>query len=240
MRRKQALFLIVLLAVVPVSLVRAGSRPGYVYDYAGLLDEFEYQALESLCKDVDDLTTNEIVVITLQDLSGFEGDIDLARYEYFNKEELDGVIGIGKTGKDNGVLIIVAFMENFWGIEVGYGLEGDLTDSEAGRIGRNALAPQFEEGEYYYGLFFAVASVAEELGYDVDGFDLGSQTEDLDFIDILFDGDWGTLLWWLFSGSGGAGSIIIVLVILAIFGVGYAVRRRSGGRSGGGGASGRW
>lgn len=240
MRRKSSLILLVILAIIPVSFVHAGSRPGYIYDYAGLLDEFEIGALESLCEDVDDLTTNEIVVVTLSDLSGFEGDIDLARYDYFNEESLDGVVGIGKVGEDNGVLILVAFMENSWSIEVGYGLEGDLTDSEAGRIGRNAIVPQFQEGEYYYGLFFAVASVAEELGYDVEGFDPSSQTEDVDIIDILFDGDWGTLLWWLFSGSGGAGSIIIVLVILALFGVGFVIRRRGGGRSGGGGASGRW
>ena len=234
-----AILIILLATLAPLQTAAAASRPGYVYDLAGILDEYDEAAIGGLCEEVDEATRAEIVVVTLPDLSEYGGDVDLARYRYFNDEPLDGVRGIGKPGEDNGVLILVAMEERAYGIEVGLGLEGDLTDSESGRILREALAPQFREGEYYYGLYLTAARVAEELGVDVEGLDPGGSPGGWDIIEVLLDGDIGYFIWWLLGGSD-LGSGLALLIILVIIGVGIATRRRTGGRSRGGGASGRW
>lgn len=231
--------LILFVSLTHVQTVDASSRPGYVYDFAGILDELDEAAIESLCEEVDVATRIEIVVVTLSDLSSYEGDIDLARYRYFNDVSLDGVKGIGKPQEDNGILILVSLEERVYGIEVGLGLEGELTDSESGRILRETLVPYFGEAEYYYGLFLSVASVSEELGYDVEGFEGDDPQRDRDIIDIILDGDIGYIIWWLL-GSSDVGSGLVFLVILIIIGISIATRRRSGGRSRGGGTSGRW
>ena len=53
--------------------------------------------------------------------------------------------GIGKAGRDNGVLDLVALDERQWRIEVGYGLEGDITDIETNLIAQQYLVPAFEK-----------------------------------------------------------------------------------------------
>ena len=52
--------------------------------------------------------------------------------------------GIGKSGKDNGMLVLVALDERQWRIEVGYGLEGDITDIETNLIAQKYLVPAFQ------------------------------------------------------------------------------------------------
>jgi len=216
-----------------------------VYDYAYLLDEYEEAAIESLLMDVDNATGNEIVVVTLVNLDEFNGDIDMARYRYFNDIPLEGVTGIGKKELNNGVLIIVAWDESEWGLEVGYGLEGELTDSETGRIARKSIVPYFGEGDYYTGLFVCSALVAEEIGYDVERFDPGTGGDSgSSLIDVLLEEDPFYILYWLFSsGFDVAVVLIVILILLALFTGGGKFLRGvagGGGRSGGGGASGRW
>ena len=236
MRKHPLIFLTIILALN--TLAASASRPGYIYDYGGYLDSYEETAINSLCEEVDAATTSEIVIVTLANLDEFNGDIDSARYTYFNSKPLDDIVGIGKEGEDKGVLIIVSYEESAWGIEVGYGLEGDLTDSEAGRIGRNIIVPYFSEGDYYTGLFIAAASVAEEIGYDVEDFE-PTVSDEPDLIDILFNGDWGYFIFYLIGNFGTIGAVI-GLIIMIVIGVSFLGRRTRGGRSGGGGASGRY
>ncbi|TFH13595.1 hypothetical protein E4H04_11680, partial [Candidatus Bathyarchaeota archaeon] len=64
--RKQALTLIILsILLTPTIVVGAQSRPGYVYDYAYLLDESEIGAIEDLCAEIDNNITAEVVVVIL-------------------------------------------------------------------------------------------------------------------------------------------------------------------------------
>ena len=236
MRKLSFFFLTTILVLNSVPLIT--SRPNYVYDYGGYLDSYEEAVIASLCEDVDEATTSEIIIVTLRNLDEFDGDIDSARYSYFNSKSLDGIVGIGKEDEDNGILLLVSMNESAWGIEVGYSHEGDLTDSEAGRIGRNIIKPYFTEGDYYTGLFIAVATISEEIGYDVEDFE-PSIGDDPDWIDILFDGDWGYILFWFIGNFGDLGAVI-GLILLVILGVSFLGRRTRGGRSGGGGASGRY
>ena len=75
--------------------------------------------------------------------------------------------GLGKADKDNGVLFLVAFKEHAARLEVGYGLEGDLTDVEAGRIvSRNSgMAGRFRAGDFSGG----IQAVMEGIKLGVDG-----------------------------------------------------------------------
>ncbi|HXX67499.1 MAG TPA: TPM domain-containing protein, partial [Polyangiaceae bacterium] len=71
---------------------------------------------------------------------------------------------IGSRGKDNGVLIVVARDDRQVRIEVGGGLEGDLTDAQAGRIIRQTIAPAFRAGHYGDGLYDAAVQVLGAVG----------------------------------------------------------------------------
>ena len=89
-------------------------------------------------------TTDQLVVVTLNSLQGY----DIADYGY----QLGRAWGIGQKGKNNGVLLIVAPNEHDVRIEVGYGLEGDLTDAVSRLIIENAILPRFRAGDYPGGI----------------------------------------------------------------------------------------
>ncbi len=132
--------------------------------------------IETYLSEVDSNTTAEIVVFVIQSLVG-HGIKDEDGYEItdivqlgvyiFNDLSLDTpkgpVVGIGKTGKDNGVLVLVAMDQSEWRIEVGYGLEGDITDIESNWIAQQHLVPKFIEEKYGEGLYDTVVALSEEI-----------------------------------------------------------------------------
>jgi len=131
--------------------------------------------IEEYLQQVDTNTTAEIVVYVVQSLIGHgiekEGSeineiVKLGVY-IFNELTLDTpngpVVGIGKKGKDNGLLILVAMEEREWRIEVGYGLEGDITDIESNLIAQQYLIPKFQEGEYGEGIYDTVMALSQEI-----------------------------------------------------------------------------
>jgi uncharacterized protein len=137
-------------------------------------DEWKNE-IEAYLQQVDANTTAEIVVYAVQSLRGHgikrEGSeineiVQLGVY-IFNELPLDTpngpVVGIGKKGKDNGVLVLVAIEEREWRIEVGYGLEGDITDIESNLIAQQYLIPKFQEGKYGEGLYDTVVALAQEI-----------------------------------------------------------------------------
>ena len=73
------------------------------------------------------------------------------------------MLELEKKGKDNGVSILVAMKEQKWRIEVGYGLEGYITDVEAKNIGNEYLVPRFQEGKYGEGLAYTVIALALKI-----------------------------------------------------------------------------
>ncbi len=95
-------------------------------------------------------TGDVVVVATVPDLEGYSG-ID----EYANKLFENHGRGIGKKGKDNGVLIVVAPKERRVRIEVGYDLEQWITDGYAGETIREFMAPRFRQNDYGGGLLAA-------------------------------------------------------------------------------------
>jgi len=128
---------------------------GYVNDFAGILDNASASDLEALITSIEKDTGAEIAVVTVDTLQGIT--IEEYAVELFEKW------GIGKAEEDNGLLILVASTERKVRIEVGNGLEGIITDLEAGRIIDETIVPSFKEGEYSRGIYDAVVTISNQV-----------------------------------------------------------------------------
>jgi uncharacterized protein len=128
---------------------------GRVVDTAGLLSpQFESEIGAQLAAH-EQATTNQVVVVTLESLGGY----DIADYGV----QLGRHWGIGQKGKNNGVLLIVAPAERKMRIEVGYGLEGALTDAVSRDILERRLKPAFRRQNYEAGIREGVSAILAAL-----------------------------------------------------------------------------
>src|SRR5699024_9897540 len=73
---------------------------------------------------------------------------------------------IGAKNKDNGVLLVIAKQDRTLRIEVGYGLEGNITDLQSGRIIRNTIVPYFQQNDYYQGIQAGLNNINSLLNHD--------------------------------------------------------------------------
>jgi uncharacterized protein len=128
---------------------------GRVVDEAGILDPAAKEALERKLADFEAKTTDQFVVVTLKSLQG----TSIEDYGY----QLGRHWGIGRKDKSNGVLLIVAPNERKVRIEVGYGLEGDLTDAVSKLIIENAILPRFKANDYAGGITRGVDDIIQVL-----------------------------------------------------------------------------
>lgn len=135
---------------------------GYVNDFAGVMDASSKERLSSLLTKIEKSGSAEIAVVTIQSIDelGF-ADIEEAAVRLFEEW------GIGKKGKDNGILIIASIKERKVRIEVGYGLEGQIPDGAAGEIIRKGIVPYFKKQGFGEGLYNGVLLVAERIKADV-------------------------------------------------------------------------
>lgn len=127
--------------------------PKLVNDAANVLSPEQRQILEQKLVALDDSTSNQIAVVLIPTLDGYEVQ------EYANK--LFREWGIGSKGTNNGVLILAAIDDRKVWIEVGYGLEGAIPDIVASDIYRNKIVPAFKEGNYYRGIDDAVNALGK-------------------------------------------------------------------------------
>ena len=127
---------------------KEGSKPpaltGRVVDQAGILSPAVKAELETALAAHENNTTNQVVVVTLESLNG-------ANIEEYSLE-LGRRWGIGQKGKDNGVLLVVAPNDKQIRIEVGYGLEGILTDALSSNIINYYIIPEFKKGDIENGI----------------------------------------------------------------------------------------
>lgn len=212
-----------MLVIVPPILAE---RPHYIYDNANVVSSSMISMINEFGRSADKATTAEIVIVTLKTLPVGKS-VEQTKLDYFNTILLDGVAGIGKSVKDNGVLILIVMDSHDWAIEVGYGLEGQLTDAECGRIGRDIMTPYFKDNKYGDGLFRGMQAIATEIGYvtSITYTDTGTGT-------TTFGGiSWDT---WF-----GALDLIIVLIAVVVMLIIILMVIRTGGRGWSGGSSGR-
>lgn len=138
-------------------LVKAQKMPfnlhptGMVNDFADIIPPGKQQRLETKLRNYRDSTTTALVIATLPDLKGY--NIQRVGTYLFSKWD------IWYKKRYNGALILIAPNEQRVRIEVGYGLEGVLTDIMSGRIIRNILVPNFKSGQFYTGLDKATTAI---------------------------------------------------------------------------------
>jgi len=123
-----------------------------------LLDGQTRSQLSQMLEAHEQATSEQVVVVTVPDLQG----TDIADYGY----QLGRAWGIGQKGKDNGALLIVAKAERKVRIEVGYGLEGQLTDAQSSIIINNVIVPSFRQGDFAGGIRAGAAAMLQVLGGD--------------------------------------------------------------------------
>lgn len=114
--------------------------------------------LEAKLADLEQRSTIQLVVATVNDLGGEE--IEPYANALFREWKL------GKKDKNNGVLFLIAPNQHRMRIEVGYGLEGTLTDATSKLIIANAAAPRFKKGDYDGGVTRAVEDIITALTTD--------------------------------------------------------------------------
>lgn len=152
--RKSALALVsalALTALLPLSALDAPAMNGPVNDLAGVMSAAERSAVMDYLSAVDSQTGVQVAILTVDSL---EGD-SLEDFSMRVAEKWK----LGKKEVDNGVLLLVAVRDRSIRIEVGYGLEGELTDAKSGLIIRNVMAPLFREGKYGQGIAEAVKNI---------------------------------------------------------------------------------
>jgi uncharacterized protein len=131
---------------------------GRVVDDAGILDAGTRAALTQKLAEFEAKTSDQLVVVTLKSLQG-------TSVEDFGVE-LGRNWQIGQKGKNNGVLLIVAPNERKVRIEVGYGLEGALTDAVSRLIIENAITPRFRAGDFTGGITRGIDDIISVLTGD--------------------------------------------------------------------------
>jgi uncharacterized protein len=134
---------------------------GYVNDRAGLLSPAAELRLDQALREFERSDSTQIVVLTILTLEGEA----LEEYALKVAEEW----GVGRKGKDNGALLLVAKQERKIRIEVGYGLEGRLTDLLAGRIVDQEISPRFKQGDFDGGVTAGVAAMIEAVRGEYQG-----------------------------------------------------------------------
>jgi len=128
---------------------------GRVVDNAEVLKPATRERVAAIAKAHEDKTTDQIAVLTIPTLGG-EGVEEFANRVFASWK-------LGQKGKDNGVLVVVAPQDRKMRIEVGYGLEGTLTDVAASRIIRNVMTPAFKDGDFDRGIENGVAAIVAQL-----------------------------------------------------------------------------
>ncbi|WP_367374465.1 YgcG family protein [Pseudomonas lini] len=129
---------------------------GRVVDNAQMIEPAVREQLVQQLNAHEKTTGEQLVVVTLPDLQG----TDIADFGY----QLGRYWGIGQKDKNNGALLIVARAERKLRIEVGYGLEGRLTDAQSSVIINQVITPAFKAGNFSKGISDGVAAMLVVLG----------------------------------------------------------------------------
>jgi uncharacterized protein len=145
-----------LAAAVTVSALEFPALTGRVVDGAGILSADTEQDLTRLLEGYERARRTQIVVATVADLGG----ADIETYGY----QLGRQWGIGQRGENSGVILLIAPAERAVRIEVGYGLEGELTDALASVIVNERILPAFRTGQFDRGVRDGVAGIIAALG----------------------------------------------------------------------------
>jgi uncharacterized protein len=151
--------LLCLLIFAPSTLAAEPKFPtltGRVVDDAGVLSATTQSQLTDMLAAHERATGQQVVVVTLDSLQGFT----IEDFGY----QLGRHWGIGQKGTNTGALLIVAPKEHKVRIEVGYGLEGTLTDAQSRTIIEQSILPSFRSGDFNTGILNGTQAIVQVLG----------------------------------------------------------------------------
>ncbi|MGN8199442.1 TPM domain-containing protein [Salinisphaera sp. RV14] len=158
---RRAFVALVALALIATACV-ADAKPdfpkltGRVVDNAQMLSPAAESRLTRMLAALEQANGDQVVVVTLPDLGGDS----IETYGY----QLGRAWGIGQKKKNNGALLIIAKKEHAVRIEVGYGLEGQLTDARSSVIIHQVIEPAFKKGDFDAGVLRGTAAIVQLLG----------------------------------------------------------------------------
>lgn len=199
----------VLLVVLAAAMVAAAAAlaalqfpalSGRVVDEAGLLSVAERQSLSQALQAHEEATGNQVVVVTLKSLQGTSID-DFGW-------QLGRAWGIGRQGKNDGALLIVAPNEKKVRIEVGYGLEGILTDAASRLIIERIMLPAFRSGQFGPGIVAGTGAILKMLAGEAEPLPRQAargEREASSLFPLLMLGVFLILVWISYRNRGGGG-----------------------------------
>ncbi len=155
MKQFKSLLLLFLLFTVLSANLTFPKLTGRVVDNAGILSLKTKEKLTKILKNFENKTTDQVVVVTLKSLQG----TSISDFGY----QLGRYWGIGQKNKNNGVLLIIAPNEKKVRIEVGYGLEGTLTDAISSVIIHQKIIPYFKKGDFDKGVMEGTKAILLSL-----------------------------------------------------------------------------
>lgn len=231
--RVLSILLFTLLDVLLTAQIRY-KPTGFVNDFAGVIDSDSAQLMEQVSRSIQEKTGAQVSVVTVDSIAPYP------TIENFSIE-LAQSWGIGGKGKDDGILIILAMKERKVRIEVGYGLEGAIPDSVAGRILDERVIPVLKQQQWGKGLLQGLVAVgiriAQEKGIDPKDLTIPSSQVSARSKRAKEGIDLGPLIFILIFLFVGGGRFFLPLLFIA----GSRPRRghfyggfRSGGFGGGG------
>jgi uncharacterized protein len=179
---------------------------GRVVDQAQILDAAARTRIDSKLEQLESKTTTQLVVATLRSLQGY----DIADYGY----RLGRSWGIGQKGKNNGAILLVAPSERKVRIEVGYGLEGTITDAVSRLIIENAVLPRFRAGDFAGGVERGVDDLVLLLSGNAEDFKRRAAEQQNRP-----------------SGTSGGASFVFVVLLIAIWFIFFVRRSQSSGNA---------
>jgi uncharacterized protein len=240
---KQLFFLILIFFSFQLLSLNIPALQSHINDHANILTRQEKANLDNYLSQYERNTGIQVAVLIIRSL---QNEI-LENYSLRVAEKWQ----LGAKDKDNGVLLLISMQEKKLRIEVGYGLEGVLTDAQSGFIIRNEIVPYFKNGNYYSGISAGLQTITGVLSKEIEITDeqiaqSRKQQETgraqlpfglMVFLFMIFFGGLGRrrggLLPFLFLGSMLGGSS-------RSGGRGFGGFSGGGGGFGGGGASGGW
>jgi uncharacterized protein len=127
----------------------------YVEDHANVINGTHEQTLNGILQELEQKTGAQYIILTVETTGGMS--IEQFSIELAEKWKL------GQRGKDNGMLFTLAAKDRKYRFEVGYGLEGFITDQFCGRVGREVLVPYLKQGNYSEGIYQANLKVVQKI-----------------------------------------------------------------------------
>jgi len=155
MRAISGVLVAVLLVATIVAAIDVPYLSGRINDQADLLGDSFETGLDGRLRLLEEETGAQVAVLTILSLEGDPiEDFSIRVVETWE---------LGRAGVDDGVLILIVRNDRRMRIEVGYGLEGALTDAQAGRIIDRLMAPRFRSGDFEGGVDAAVEAVSSAI-----------------------------------------------------------------------------